>query len=313
MKQSVIERYRKYLPSKRFISITISVFGVLALILLGREFFSGRKKISGDTENTSASNGTLISISELAENDRDKDGVADWEEALWGTDPNNTDSDGNGISDKVEIDGKKNTLTLSSAEQSTEALDETEAFSRELFISISALKESGNLNEQSIRDLAETISQNAGEKEFITPVYTKDSIQTTNEAKVAVTNYHSALLTVLKRYDESGIGTELSSIEAALSTEDQSTITDIENIAKKYQSLAKDLIGITVPSAIVDTHLELANSASGISVSLTNTAKLFDNAMLGLIGISQYEKQSSVFDTTFSKLQEYFKSHGILK
>ncbi|MEK7535387.1 MAG: hypothetical protein AAB590_00005, partial [Patescibacteria group bacterium] len=39
---------------------------------------------------------------QIAEKDTDRDGLADWEELLWGTSITNPDSDGDGVSDKEE-------------------------------------------------------------------------------------------------------------------------------------------------------------------------------------------------------------------
>ncbi len=46
----------------------------------------------------------------VALKDTDKDGLKDWEEALWKTDPSNPDTDGDGSSDGEEVQGDRNPI-----------------------------------------------------------------------------------------------------------------------------------------------------------------------------------------------------------
>ena len=94
-----------YLPSKKFIAIVF-----LLALSAGALFYLGKfVKLKPDLK-TSLKNivnqGFVSELAKRTENlDSDNDGLKDWEEALWKTDPNKKDTDGDGFSDKNEVDG----------------------------------------------------------------------------------------------------------------------------------------------------------------------------------------------------------------
>lgn len=317
----MFEKYRPYLPSAHFVRVFIVCAALIGLVFLGTNLIArGKEKKASQTAEQQLAQeryneGTLVAISDLAEKDTDKDGLPDWEEALWGTDPNNKDTDGNGINDKNEIDEKKASVeTASGVAANTGELTETEAFSRELFASIAALKESGNLNDQSIKDLAATISENAGEKQIITASYTSADIKVAGDSTAEITLYHTAMVATLAKYDDSGIGTELIAIDAALASEaDESKLGELYTIAKAYRALAKDLTTIAAPKAVANIHLDLINSANNTGIALDNIPQIYDNALGGLIGLAQYEKESDTFEQILRDLQDYFIRNGIIR
>lgn len=317
----MLENYRSYLPSAHFIRNLLVCVAVVGLVLLGTRLIARgkEKRASVAAEQKLAqeryNEGTLVAISDLAEKDTDSDGLPDWEEALWGTDPNNKDTDGNGISDKNEVDEKKASVEAASGVSGdTGDLTETEAFSRELFASIAALKESGNLNDQSIKDLASTISENAGEKQIITASYTTADIKMTGDSTTEITNYRTTMTQTLAKYDNSGIGKELIAIDAALSSEaDKDKLGELYAVAKAYRALAKDLTLVAVPQAAASMHLDLINSANNTGIALDNIPQIYDNALGGLIGLAQYDKESGVFEQKLRDLQDYFIQNGIIR
>ena len=96
----------KFLPSKGFLAVGAALVFSIVLVF-------GIYKL---TNGNSTTNQPLIPIlsttndaavaaiqKSLAEKDSDKDGLKNWEEALWGTDPNNSDTDGDGTPDGEEV------------------------------------------------------------------------------------------------------------------------------------------------------------------------------------------------------------------
>ena len=64
---------------------------VLGLVIIGFSYAISRPKIEPSAKkNTSAGNETqdkTINLADLVQKDSDGDGIPDWEETLWGTDP----------------------------------------------------------------------------------------------------------------------------------------------------------------------------------------------------------------------------------
>lgn len=310
----MFDRIKQYLPSKKFSLTVLSGIGIIALVLLAKQFIhrdtTGAIKLGSKSVNP-VENSSLVSINTIVESDRDNDGVADWEESLWGTDPNKTDTDSDGISDAEEIAAKKNSLS-SASNTETDDLTETEAFSRELFISISALKESGNLTADTISDLAKTIGENAGEEQVIIDTYNQADLTIVPATPESRKAYHTKMLATFKKYDDSDIGNELVSIDTSLASEDEAELATLGPIATAYRNFAKDLASVSVPADIAATHLAFMNGAQNTSVALGSILLIYDNSIVGLIGLSQYETESSRFDEGLIDLQSYFVKNGIL-
>jgi len=87
----------KYLPSPRILAIVFIVLGLLGLGWFW--YFSPSSGKSEVYENGALTAGSVNKITA----DADGDGLQDWEEVLWKTDPKNPDSDGDGMPDGEEI------------------------------------------------------------------------------------------------------------------------------------------------------------------------------------------------------------------
>jgi hypothetical protein len=88
---------------KRIVLILIILLG-LGLFSIGGWFlfFAGDEKETKTIYEKAAASLLSSNAAEIAIKDSDEDGLRDWEEALWKTDPNNPDTDKDGYSDSEE-------------------------------------------------------------------------------------------------------------------------------------------------------------------------------------------------------------------
>jgi hypothetical protein len=168
----------KYLPSKKFMAI-------FALIVLfgGGLFFLSRYQKKVVTKNQEA---MKIKLGEFVDRDTDSDGVKDWEEALWGTDPLKGDTNDDGISDKDDIDKKKFALNQQNTGGDISEGNETDVFSKELFTTLISLKETGALTPETISDLAQKLGSNVSTKKELPVMYTSTSIEIVSGVRAPV-------------------------------------------------------------------------------------------------------------------------------
>ncbi|MEX2052408.1 MAG: hypothetical protein WD991_01775, partial [Candidatus Paceibacterota bacterium] len=104
-------------------------FVVVLFFLNNRDLFE--RKIKTDNGLTYQGNDILA---DLVGRDTDGDGISDWEESLWGTDPTKKDTDLNGVSDGDEIAELKRQAGMTGGENESQSdLSQTDKFSRELF------------------------------------------------------------------------------------------------------------------------------------------------------------------------------------
>lgn len=89
---------RGFLITRSWVRFSLACFGVLVLIIAVGLYFQYREiKSVGNRLSTAAG------IANPLLEDPDHDGLKNWEEALYHTDPNNPDTDGDGVSDGDEV------------------------------------------------------------------------------------------------------------------------------------------------------------------------------------------------------------------
>ena len=292
------EKYLKYLPSKKFILIISA--GIVLVVIIFMIFFmssSGENFITGDKKENSAlkiENQTIIS---LIQNDSDGDGIADWEEALWGTDKNKKITF-NDMPDATYIENKKKELKIESSINETK-LTETEKFAREFFSSYSAMKSSGQIDSDTINSFSNALGQKIVNPALI-DYYKETDVKTSTLDNVATKQkYYQDMQNLFKSYQSVGLGDELDIISKGLASNSASGTTDntdqysrLSIIANAYQDFAKKIMEMSVPSSLAQYHLQIANSSNNTGISVANMEKIIDDPIVGLSGLSQYQKYS---------------------
>lgn len=89
-------------PSVRVFKAFVIVIVAMILIVMYSAYQNTKlfKKIYGDNRN----NTIVVDVNKRVENiDTDSDGLYDWEEELWGSDIKDSDTDGDGTSDGIEV------------------------------------------------------------------------------------------------------------------------------------------------------------------------------------------------------------------
>ena len=292
------EKYLKYLPSKKFILI-LSVIIVLAVVIFVIFFMSssGENFITGDKKENSAlkiENQTIIS---LIQNDSDGDGIADWEEALWGTDKNKKITF-NDMPDATYIQNKKKELKIEQSVNETK-LTETEKFAREFFSSYSAMKSSGQIDSDTINSFSNALGQKIVNPALI-DYYKETDIKTSTLDDLATRQkYYQDMQSLFKSYQSVGLGDELDIVSQGLASNSASGTTGsvdqdskLSTIASAYQNFAKKIMEMSVPQSLVVYHLLIANSSNNTGVSVSSMEKIIDDPIVGLSGLSQYQKYS---------------------
>lgn len=296
----------KYLPSKKFIAI-------FALIVLfgGGLFFLSRYQRKMVIKNQEA---IKVKLGEFVDRDSDNDGVKDWEEALWGTDPLKEDTNDDGISDKDDIDKKKFALNQQSSGGDIDEGNETDVFSKELFTTLISLKETGALTPETISDLAQKLGNNVSTKKDLPVMYTSESLEIVDKSDTAtVKTYHDRFQKVVDTYSTKHLGEELVVFDEATVAEDDSRANELYSIGESYRGFAEALSKIPVPKEIAIKHLALLNASYNAGIAVTNMSKTFENPLVGAIGLGQYEAYGNTVAPALQSIQIYFKNSGILQ
>ncbi|TSC54740.1 MAG: hypothetical protein LiPW30_206 [Parcubacteria group bacterium LiPW_30] len=302
---------RSFFQNKKLVGASILGISIIVLSLFSR-YEDNKSPIINTTEEEQSvlvinGGADSSSVADLINKDSDKDGLKDWEEALYGTDPEKQDSNDNGITDSIEV-RKQNDSKVPTKEN----INTTDQFGQQFFVAVSALKNTGQLSAQSIKNATETIYSNV-KQEKISPSYTMNDISVLKNASDAeILAYGKTLGAVIQKYSKYNLGQELPLISTALETGDKTLPKKLIPYIDAYTNITKETLKIPVPDKIATIHLDLINSYKGTADSLKIAGKIFEDPLLSMQGINQYLSFSNKIIETAKTLEIYFKSGVIL-
>jgi hypothetical protein len=289
---------KEYLPSKQFVvSVAIIVICISVIFGISKLATFLKNRIGGDEP-------TKLQVKDLVQKDTNNNGIPDWEESLWGLDPNK-DGDAN----KSFILAKRQSLAQDSSvpefiDENTQS-KENEALSKEFFAVIMSLEQTGNLDDTALNAVSDAI----GKKIVANPIadiYTKDMATVQEQGDIETLEYFNAYLKLNNKYMDKNIGDELFFIATALNNNDQAALKLVGNIASSYRAYAKELIKIPVPVNILPAHVSLANNYEKVAQSVYDLTKLLSDPMSGMKGIVNYNKYSDALVTDIGNISDNF-------
>ena len=293
-----MDNFKKYLPSKNFISLVLLIITFVLIFFIGKGVISlikNRERKDGVKEPE------IVSIKEIIDEDDNNNGIPNWEEYFWGLDP--------------KKDGKKNREFVLAkrelANQNTEegvkgepvVLTENEALSRDFFVAMLALSEEGLLDEESINAMSETV----GQKVIAAPIadkYTMQQILIQKETTIeTIQSYYQKITSLIKKYNnEKDLGKEITLMSISISSNDRHAMLTVRSIVQAYRDLAQELLAIETLDILAESHLQMINSCEKIAESIEGLILSEDDSLVGLKSLINYKRYSeeflSVFDFT---------------
>jgi hypothetical protein len=324
----------KYLPSKKFL-YTIGSIIVAIIIILGVKALAQwqtNRNQTAQNEKALAENNKNISYEQFMALDSDKDGLPDWEEALWKTDPKKADTDGDGTSDGDEVKANRDPLKANTAKagqkpndlidptliadqkkQETEflQLSQTDQLSRTLFSQYIAAKGSGNLSDtdkQTIINTATGVIMNA-----TTSKYTlSDLIILTTVSSTVRHKYGNDLgQAFFTGTNQAKVENELVILDRAVKNSYQKVLAGLDPIIESYSKTISKMLLVSVPSDVVYTHLNLLNDLLAVKDGLQKIKSLFTDPITAVIGMREYQSGSANLVKDTADIKNYFLDRNI--
>ena len=301
-----MHKFSKILPSKQFVLLIGSAAVIVLLVLIGTSHFGSESSFNMNiTKNAAISaNGT---IGEVIARDSNDNGIADWEESLWGLDPK-----GDGAANKKIIDDKKAAagVTTSSSGSASDAAPATPTsqFARDLLTTILALKQAGSLTPEAITNIGNSIGQNIDQRRSTTPAYTMQDIHlTSGDITKDKLTYRLAVKNLLIKYQKSGIGSEFDLLSNALSDPNNKTdLAGLTHPAQAYINLGKDIVALPTPKDAAFYALAFANASDGTGHGLLKAESFYTDVITGMVGIDEYVHYNDSFALASDRYAEYF-------
>ncbi len=299
MQLEKILEWGKYLPSKKFSIIIGSCIAVILVVFITTSYFGSKSSFNKNPNafNLISSSGTL---NETISHDSNNNGIPDWEESLWGLDPN-----GDGASNKKIIDAKKaeNAIKTNDSDLPTP----TDIFTREFMSTVLALRQSGNLTPEALSKVAQTIGNDVDNKHANPNTYSMSDLTlvNTNPVKEKIA-YQNALKNVISQYNDVDLGSELSIISDSLNENSPGSLKLLQPIAEAYIELAKKIVALRTPVEISQNALDLANATVEMGQTLLRIENLYTDTIHGMVSLDDYVKASDASDRATATIASYF-------
>lgn len=260
--------------------------------------------------------------------DSDNDGLKDWEEALWKTDPNNPDTDEDGALDGQEVIENHNPLipgpedyfedTQIQNQNSAsfpEASSLTEAFSQQFFNEYLALKqEKGTLSQEDKDNLLnefldgfKNLSENKG------GIYRKSDIRISAKSDVnSIKNYGNQLALIIKKYFDPIPESEMAIFQKFAASQNESELSKLKPIADAYRNTAKEALLLETPQNFSDSHLAIINNFNEISQEIEAMQNISEDPIQALSATKNYQETALKTYQILKEMNSYFSKNGVI-
>lgn len=295
-------------PSRKIIHLILAVFGFFII-------FFGYKPLASLISNTDF-RGTLSYISKpgflsaevrgASEIDSDKDGLKDWQEILWKSDPKNPDTDGDGTKDgeEVKLGRDPNKPGPDDIYVGVKPYDEnTSPFDRD------------NLSDQLSRSLFSQF-MSANQNNNLTPADEQDIVASSLGGLSPEIIENSYVLGDIKTLDQSGVqGSKAFGNNFANTIEETSGKfegKDTDEIGSVYESLAEKLLELKVPFEVKYPYLQLLNNYAALGKVFDMIAGQKEDPVKALLALKTYDQLKNSNAELLTTIADYFKKNGII-
>lgn len=299
---------------------TVSIVGA---VLVSTGLITGAFALSGPLPFVSVikkadAQSTEELLKAFAGKDTDKDGLPDWEEALFGTDPKNPQSVQAGTldSEAVAMGLVQPKFVTEESVASRESIADdipgdapasdsvTEQFSRIFFKNYMATIGSESPTEVQVLQFATDAVNELTESRQYTQQYTLGQVKVAGSGAEAIRAYMIDAENAFLKHPTKAGSPELEYVTAAVTTDDTSSLAKADEIADLYMAQADELMKLSVPSELRLPHLALANSLYHLGEVTHDMAVIDEDPLRGMLGIIDYKQ---VAYDTMNALGSYAK------
>jgi hypothetical protein len=307
--------------------------GVFAVVLIVGAYILARGIQSPSAAEASTETALLKAI---ASKDSDNDGLPDWEESLYGTDPHNPDSNNLGMTDGEAVAkglivpkaitnmsiGTSTPNAISGVDYATGGLTPptegtlTDAFAKSFFTLYVAAKEQngGNdLTSDQVSTLAEqTMTQ------FMQNVAPSSDFKSAADIKVSGTGpdalraFAVAADAVSQKNTSDATKNEILYLQDVVENNDTTAVAHLTAIAKVYRGSAAGLAALSVPQELATEMLALTNAMMRVSGVIDDFSRVNTDPLTAMLALQQYLQASQALGDAFTDIGNVYATEGVI-
>jgi hypothetical protein len=304
-----------------FFSLSIIVASVLAILLIAGAYVLSSGQ--GPQAVNAASTDELLK--QYAAKDSDNDGLLDWEEALYGTNPQDahsvskTKTDGDAVAQglvkpKFESAAASTTPTIDTSTLPGITPGEntlTTEFARTLFTQY--LENRGPT--QPTPDEISTFVQNQVSKFIAThhapDVFAAKQVTVSGTGPSAMRTYASAVERAFAAHTIATSKSELDYFTEAENKNDLASLKKVKDIGVAYTAIANAYIKIPVPQEAAAAHLHVANALAHLGITISNMGALDTDPLRAMLGLGGYQTDGPAFLKALAEINQFFVNENV--
>lgn len=266
---------------------------------------------------------------EEAQKDSDNDGLKDWEEVLWKTDPNNPDTDGDGTPDGEEVALNRSPIVagpdddlanLEARPLSEEGFETgfdslTADLSKQFLANYLILKQTaldGVITEEMTDSLVNSFISGIQSQQPKDKYQYSDLKISENNSKQAIRNYGNKLGAVIKKYSAAPAETEFEIFNRAAETGNEQELQKLDEYIDAFGGIIKDALDLEIPKEAEQTVLVFINSVNGMLEIDKRLQNFFSDPLGAMTALEQYPNAASTFFSALVGLDNYFIGNAII-
>ena len=291
-------------PSKKIIYLAITAFVLVATIAL-REWYVGYHQSTGGLTPVETAASQSVSKGDPNNLDSDGDGLPDWQEVMLHTDPMNPDTDGDGTSDGQEValgrdpnvagPNDKMTQDTTASNDATTTDNFSATVTKQLFANGLYLSDNGQVTEDNVNTLVTNLmsqSQNA----FTFKQYDATGLNViTNPTKDDLVLYAKTLATL-----------QYNLLNQLALYQDPATVSKI------YADHAKKVYSLRVPTDVVDDEIKIVNNFSKVAEVYNALANQEQDPLRLPMAIKAYQDAGAEQPLLIEDIGQYLNKNGII-
>lgn len=299
---------RKYLPSTQFSlvvgAILLSALFIFAATLTRTPRETGGVALAPEVTNTEGFK------------DTDGDGLRDWEETLYGTDPLSADTNGDGVSDRDEaqatlasaeaVKNEKFPLEVDAGQNLTSTIGQT------LFATYAEKQKQGGaedvLSQNAI--IAEALSR-AQTLQESARTYAPSDLSLTPDSAAAYRAYGNAFVQTSDRFPRAGYDQALVTFALYAESGSAKDAAELAAIERDFAGLVSALLALPVPQHFAYMHAQTVSSFEKIRVAVANMRAFKDDPVRALLGADQLRTDGGTSIKLLITIAREFASQGV--
>jgi len=229
-------------------------------------------------------------VTDLINIDTDRDGVPDWQERLFGTDPTKKETTP-GIPDSVAI-GKLRAAQTTGTDTGTDTsnqdnsnLTETDKFSRDLFATVSATTQNGQSMDASTIDNISSSLADKIQNPAVRKVFLLSDIKITKDNSVgAVQKYKNGLVKIYTNNPtKNNVADVIKEFVGDGTNPNEEALQKLDPVIKQLEEIINERVKLQVPDQLAPQHLDVINALERVVENLADI-KLYSTDPVVTIG-----------------------------